>query len=512
MSLLDEIRGSLDDLDEDEARLLIERLLLTQSAMRKAAWDPYPWQVPPAAVPTLGAWLQIGGRGTGKTEGSAHYFDAHMSGPPCDTRLKGGHRAAIVAPSLGDAVESCINGPSGLKAVNPAITFKGGAGGHHARWPNGAEARIFGAYTPQDVERLRAGGNRCLVWMEEAAAMRWLKQALEHTALGLRIGGNPHYVMSTTPKVRPEVKALIDNPRVIVTRGSTRDAHHLAVEVRDVLFGMYEGTRLGRQELDGELLDDIVGTLWTEAMIEAGRMRVFDLERPWQTLAAWLKAAGLAVPPGMLKETRRWRIIMGVDPPGTTAECGIVVIACPVRGRAGVDHAVVLEDASLAGPPEVWGAQAVTTARRWGAEVWVESNQGGDMCRSTIHAVDPKLKVQKITASESKTNRSEPVSTLYGHAIGGEDGPIPAPWIHHVGVHPRLEDQMTTWVAYPEEGVAVKSPDRIDALVHAVRTGLAEMRRPASSVESPLGVLAGAAVYGVAAVAPRARVGPRRPG
>src|SRR5262245_62074117 len=224
------------DLGSRDAELLEARLLALDSRLREATWEPYPWQVAPDAVPTLGTWLLLGGRGTGKTEGGAHYLNRHMLGPPCDPRIKGGHRAAIVAPTVGDGAESCITGPSGLQAVNPAVKMKGGVGGVKVLWPTGATASLFGAYTAEDQNRLRAGGNRCIVWMEEAAAMRYLDAAVEHTSLGLRIGRNPHYVTTTTPKPRAGIKALLADPHTIITRGRTADAHRLDPSVRQRYF------------------------------------------------------------------------------------------------------------------------------------------------------------------------------------------------------------------------------------------------------------------------------------
>src|SRR5690606_8572025 len=172
------------DLDAKLAGLPPEALELLEAELaarlwrkRWDRWTPYPWQVPPEHIPTLGWWLQLGGRGTGKTDGCARYMVAHVNGPPCDPRLNGGHRMAIIAPTQGDAVEACVNGPSGLKAHDPRVVLRTTAGGTFARWPNGAEAKLFGAHTPDDIERLRAGGNRCLVWVEEVAAQRRLKDA-----------------------------------------------------------------------------------------------------------------------------------------------------------------------------------------------------------------------------------------------------------------------------------------------------------------------------------------------
>lgn len=438
---------ALPTITDAEAKVLEDLLTNAIAEARTARWQPYPWQTPPGIVPTLGAWMMLGGRGTGKTEGAARYVDAHMRGPACDPRIRGGHRALLVAPTIGDAVESCINGPSGLRAMNPGIVFKGGIGGHHVRWPNGAEARVHGAYTPEDAERLRAAGNRCLVWLEEAAAMRHLGPAMEHTSLGLRIGNRPHYVISTTPKPRREIRDLVKDPTTLLTRGRTHDATFLDPLVRARLIARYANTRLGRQELDAEILDDTEGALWTMAMLEATRFASFDLATPWPSLS-------LALGRIVTADHRAWRKRVGVDPPGETAECGIIVAAAPVNGKAGTDHAVVLDDATIEGPPEVWGAQVVAAAKRWGADVVVEANQGGDMCRATIHNVDSTVRVEKIRAKESKYDRAEPVSALYANG-----------WIHHLGYFPDLEDQLTTWV--PSDA---KSPDRLDALVHCVNS------------------------------------------
>jgi phage terminase large subunit-like protein len=217
----------------------------------------------------------------------------------------------------------------------------------------------------------------------------------------------------------------------------------------------YEGTRLGAQELHAKYLEDVEGALWRLATIEAGRFLRFELSDPWHWLAAGLVSTNPAFGRG-LNETfplthRRWRTVVSVDPPGETAECGITVGAAPIDGIAGRDHAVVLDDVSLVGAPEVWGPAAVAAYRTWDAEeLVVEANQGGDMVRSTIHAADPTVNVTKIRAVDSKADRAEPISVLYSKG-----------WIHHLGHLAKLEDQQTTWV--PAEG---KSPDRIDSVVH----------------------------------------------
>lgn len=426
--LLASIREQVErgDIDSTQASAMMARLQGLRRAARAATWDPYPWQVPPGPVPTMGTWLMLGGRGTGKTDGGSHYVDKHAMGPPCDPRLPGGHRMAIIAPTLGDASESCVTGPSGLQTVNPGIKRTGGIGGSHLTWPNGATARLFGAYTPEDVERLRAGGNRCLVWMEESAAMRHLDPALEHTSLGLRLGKNPHYVMSTTPKPRKELKRLMADPLTLVTRGSTRDAIHLDQRVRDVLFARYEGTRLGRQELDAELLTDVEGALWS-----------------WDIIDDW------RVPAAPVMD----RVVVAVDPGGTSEvagrETGIVVC-----GRAGQDG-YVLADRSGSFTPTEWAGQAISVAKQYRADaIIVEKNYGGEMTVSTIrtHPGGGDIPIIPVNAKQGKRARAEPVVGIYEQHR-----------VHHVGVMSGLETQLTEWI--PDES---GSPDRLDALVHAL--------------------------------------------
>lgn len=430
----------VSDLTEGDARQIIQRLAELTADRRWHAWTPYPWQkCPTDRVPTQGMFLLLGGRGTGKTDGAARYVIEHVRGPACDPRLPGGHRLAIVAPTMGDAVESCVNGPSGLKRHDPNVRLRSGIGGTHVLFPGGAEAKLFGAFTPEDIERLRAGGNRCLVFLEELAAMRYLGAVLEHTSFGLRLGANPHYVSSTTPKPRPELRRLLQDPNTVVTRGKTADAHHLDEAVRQKLFDAYAGTRLGRQELDGEILDDIEGALWTWAMIDAGRVD----ERPSELA----------------------RTVVAFDPAVSVTESsdesGIVA-----AGRDQAGQYYVLADRSM----KTAGSDA---ARRvwqlWsdiGADevVW-ETNQGGEWVRQILADTwramvregsldafgEPPL--ASVHAKHGKRTRAEPVAAAY------ELGKV-----HHVGAFSELEDQLTSWVA--DSGAS--SPDRLDALVYAI--------------------------------------------
>lgn len=388
---------------------VLEALPLAAAALKlrqpryERHWEPMPHQIPPDGDWLV--WMLEGGRGSGKTDGAAHYLDQHVNGPPCILGFPGGHRPAIIAPTLGDAVEACVNGPSGLKAHNPHVVCVQAAGGTFVRWPNGVEGKVFGAFTPEDVERLRAGGNRCVVWAEELAAWVRLQEAWDQMKFGLRLGPRPHVVVSTTPKPRKAYKEIRSDPRTKKTGAGTAANPHLNENVRQDLTTRYAGTRLGRQELDAELLEDTPGALWTYAMLED--------RRPAPDLA---------------------RCVVGVDPSGGSDpendEQGIIV------GGKGIDgHGYVVADRSCKLSPDGWGRRAVQAYIDFQADAIVcEKNFGGDMVEAVVQtsarAMGVKVKVVMVTASRGKALRAQPVAALY------EQGQM-----HHCEVFAELEEQ-----------------------------------------------------------------------
>jgi predicted phage terminase large subunit-like protein len=341
---------------------------------------------------------------------------------------------AIVAPTQGDAVEACVNGPSGLKAHDPRVVLRTTAGGTFARWPSGAEAKLFGAHSPDDIERLRAGGNRCLVWMEEVAAQRRLKEAITHSEMGLRLGANPHYIGSTTPKPRTEVIELTQRADVIMTRGRTRDAIHLPQDMRDFLVRKYAGTRLEKQELDGDLLTDIEGALWQRERLDATRVG--------------------AAPPMV-------RIVVAIDPAAKggdeSDEMGIVVAGLgqsyiPDRNGFARRHGYVLDDLSGRMSPEECMRKAAQAYHAWKADaVIAEVNNGGDWIGTTLRQLDSKVTYRTVTATRGKQTRAEPVAAVFDQLAA-----------HIVTSLPDLEEQLVTWVPGDD------SPDRLDAMVWAL--------------------------------------------
>lgn len=393
-------------------------------------WTPLPHQVPPDF--DRGEWLYwvvAGGRGAGKTDAGAHALDLYMQG-------HAGARGRIIAPTLGDAREACVIGPSGVLAHNREVHWNSNESALY--WPNGSRAKVFGAHGPDDVERLRAGGNSEIDWYEELAAWVKLDEAWDQARFGLRLGRRPRTIVTTTPKSRKRYLWLIgrpqdglpDCPPIVLSHASTADNPHLSSVVRTELYATYEGTRLGEQELRGQVIDDVQGALWKQAGIDADRITPAELQRRID--------AG---------ELRLVRVVVAVDPPGGRTEAGIVAAALGSDRRG-----YVLGDHSTAGTPDVWVAALLGAYRLHEADCIVaEVNYGGDMVQHAIAgAGERNVPVKVVTATRGKRVRAEPVSMLYEkHRVS------------HVGTLPKLEGEQTTWV--PDAGM--ESPNRMDALV-----------------------------------------------
>jgi len=413
-------------------------------------WEPLPHQIPPAG--NWFAWLLMGGRGMGKTATAARHVHEHVMGPPCLPGVPGGHWVGIIGPTLGDAVTSCALGPSGLRAHDPGLKVRQTAGGTTVRWSNGAEGKIFGAHTPEDVERLRSGGNRCLVWAEELAAWRYMQECWQHMRYGLRVGPWPHVIISTTPKNRLLIKELkrkaieeVVDPdtgqrEVVITSATTAENPHLDASVKRALFEDYGNTRLGRQELYGEILEDVESALWKESIIDRNRLSIMQQPEHYD-----------------LK-------VVGVDPAaGGANEHGIVVCGRVNRYRAHLDHpysnmphGFVLDDMTCTGSPNQWAKAAIAAYRQHECNYIVaERNNGGEMVQNTIHGIDPNVPVKLVWATRGKARRAEPISML------DEQGRT-----HHIGSFPDLEQQMCEFD--PVDPDDAWSPDRMDAMVWAM--------------------------------------------
>jgi phage terminase large subunit-like protein len=401
--------SSLIALPEGRRGEVIARLTPEQAeaiAYDWAVWGRPDQQPPPGDWRT---WLVKAGRGWGKTRVGAEWV-----------RLthKTVGRIALVAPTAADARDVMVEGESGILAVSPASerpTYEPSK--RRLTWANGAIATTYSADEP---DRLR-GPQHGAAWCDEVAAWKY-PAAWDMLMFGLRLGSDPRCLATTTPKSVPLMRAIAADPHTIVTRGRTYDnAANLAEAFLAAIVRKYEGTRLGRQELDGEDLEDNPGALWQRARIDELRV---------------VKAPELV------------RVVVAVDPAATSGEdsdeTGIVT-----QGRGVDEHGYVLADDSLRGTPDAWGRAAVRAYHLHRADrIVAEANQGGEMVAHVIHTVDPNVPVTLVHASRGKQTRAEPVSALY------EQGRY-----HHVGCFAHLEDQMCQW----EPGLA--SPDRMDALV-----------------------------------------------
>lgn len=371
-------------------------------------------------------WLFLAGRGAGKTRSGAEWIRA---------KVKAGYeRLALIAPTSADARDVMVEGTSGILSVS--WQHDKDASGRlmglpsyepskrRLTWGNGAMATLFSAEEP---ERLR-GPQHDAIWADELAAWKNAQDAWDMAMFGLRLGTNPQVMVSTTPKPIPLLRALLRDPTTEVTRATTHSNRaNLADAFLAQIVKKYEGTRLGRQELAGELLEEAEGALWNREMIERARLK------------------------GALPAFKR--IVVAVDPAVTAkAESnltGIVAAALGVDGRG-----YVLADSSGRYSPDQWARKAIEQFDSLKADrIVAEGNQGGDLVRHTLHSVNPRVPVTIVHATRGKNARAEPIAALY------EQGRV-----SHAGTFAELEDQMATWEPLGD----MPSPDRIDALVWAL--------------------------------------------
>ena len=372
-------------------------------------------------------WLMMGGRGSGKTRAGAEWVQAMVraAGPKTDLRI------ALVAETLGDAREVMIDGPSGLVRIATRMRPDVEITRRRLVWPNGAVAQIFSS---EDPESLR-GPQFHFAWCDELAKWKHAQETFDMLQFALRLGTAPRQVVTTTPRAVPILKRLIAEPGTRLTRLSTSaNAGNLAPGFIAALERRYGGTRLGRQELGGELIEDREDALWKRDRLEGITIRLTEPLR---------------------------RIVVAVDPPAGSGErscCGIVVAGLMENGQA-----VVLADASVeGGSPAVWARAVVSAYRRFEADrVVAEVNQGGEMVAATLKSVEANLPVSMVRATRGKFLRAEPVAALY------EQGRV-----LHAARFQQLEDQMCDFG--PEGLSSGRSPDRLDALVWALTALLLE--------------------------------------
>lgn len=382
------------------------------------------WGRPEQLPPERGwrAWLMLAGRGSGKTRAGAEWVVD-------ESLLVPGDRIALVGPTASDVRDVMVKGESGILACSPPWNLPNyEPSKRQLTWPSGAIATTYSAEEP---DRLR-GPQHTRAWADEVAAWRYGPETWSNLMFGLRLGENPCWMATTTPKPVRLVRELLEGEDVHVSRmTSYENAANLAPSFFSDIVKRYEGTRLGRQELLAELLEDVPGALWTRKRIDELRTRrVGDrYERP-----------------------EMMRLVVAVDPAVTSGEeadeTGIIV-----AGVGEDDVGYVLEDLSCRRSPDAWARVAVDAYYRWSADrIVAEVNNGGDLVEAVLRTVDDNISYKKVHASRGKRVRAEPVAALY------EQGRV-----MHAGSFPDLEDQMTTYV--PDQ--TDESPDRVDALVWA---------------------------------------------
>ncbi|MCJ2033149.1 DNA-packaging protein [Methylobacterium sp. J-068] len=350
-------------------------------------------------------WAVIGGRGAGKTRTGAEWVRALALGDPAFTARPVG-RIALVGETFADVRDVMVDGPSGLLALagrRPSWS----PSRRRLEWDNGAIGLAFSAEEPDSLRGPQFGA----AWSDEIAKWRYAEATYDMIQFGLRLGERPRGLVTTTPRPIPLLRRILADPRTVVSRARTADnAANLAPSFLDAVVGRYAGTRLGRQELDGEMIEDRADALWTRARIEAGRV----LRAP--------------------EDLRR--VVVAIDPPASSKAgadaCGIVAAGLDAAG-----HAYVLADATLArASPEAWASAALALYHRLAADsLVVEVNQGGEMATSVLAQVDAAVPVTPVRATRGKYLRAEPVSVLYAQAR-----------VHHVGALPALEDELCDFV------------------------------------------------------------------
>ena len=402
--------------------------------METLVWDWSFWSRPEQRPPdddSWNVWLYLAGRGAGKTRSAAEWI-RHKAQDTSQGQL----RFLLVARTAADVRDVLVEGDSGVLAITPPSErplYEPSK--RRLTWPNGHTAVLSTADEPDSLRGVQAH----YAWADELAAWRQTPDAAGMTSwdnlrVATRLGRNPQIVATTTPKRVKSLFDLIDEEKktgkIYISKGSTLDnSGNLSEAYIQAITGVYGGTRLARQELYGEMLDDVEGALWTAEMISEARHNAMPIGLPLR--------------------------VIGVDPSvaeNPKDECGIVVCASTGDRDLYKREAWILEDATVHGSPEMWANKVVEMARKWLCPVVAEVNQGGALVRNAINAIDPNIKVFEVHSKYGKALRAEPVVLAYEQKR-----------IHHVGYLAELESQMEFWV--PGEG---KSPDRVDALVHAL--------------------------------------------
>lgn len=410
--------------------------ILSSVSAEELQWDSDFWLRPSQlALVNSSHWMTVAlaGRGWGKTHVLTTAIHKYAMEHP-------GSRLLLLGRTTSDVRDVMILGSSGIMSLtNPDESPTYNPATRRLTWKNGSSALCYSAERPDALRGIQTHASFC----DEVAAYRTnagagLANAFDQVQIATRLGEKPQIFVATTPKRVPMIVDLVERAerekdRILIVRGPTNANRALSDSYKETVEGLYAGTALGRQELDGELLTDVDGALLHQDVIDGSRY--LPKHDSW-----WEELPHRAV---------------GVDPSVSATpndECGIVVIGATGERKMYQRKGYVIEDASMLGSPDKWAKRAVEMARKYRAVIVAEKNQGGEMVRLVIQAEDPHVPVILVTAKVGKMQRAEPVGTAY------ERGSIA-----HAGVFPELEAQLTGWA--PDMGMG--SPDRMDALVHA---------------------------------------------
>lgn len=375
-------------------------------------------------------WLVLAGRGFGKTRTGAEWVRSITTGPTPLAAPKGGcQNIALVAPTAAAARDVMVEGDGGILSVCPSWNrpiYEPSK--RKITWPNGITGHLYSAEKPNVLR----GPQHGYAWLDELCSWQYQEETWDMLMFGLRLGSKPQTCITTTPKPTKLLRALINQSNVHLTKGTTYDnLDNLAETFAEEIIAKYEGTRLGRQELNAELLEDVIGALWQRKDLDDNRhSKLPDMQR----------------------------IVVAVDPPTTSGEkadeCGLIVAGLGIDGRG-----YILADLSEQRlTPLEWATKAVKAYHEWEADrIVAEINQGGEMVETIIRKVDDKVSYKGVHASKGKVTRAEPIAALY------EQGRV-----SHVGTHATLEDQMCQFTLDFNKKTMGYSPDRVDALVWAI--------------------------------------------
>jgi len=410
---------ALAELDEAEARRALGALTSEERGAFAADWPSWAHEGQAPEHEAWRVWVLLAGRGFGKTRAGAEWVSDFAREHP-------GAAVALVGATVEEARSVMIEGRSGLLAVarhSERERMRWEPSRRRLVFASGAEAFLYSAANPESLR----GPEHHIAWCDELAKWRRGQAAWDNLRLGLRLGERPQALVTTTPRPVAALKHVLALDGTVLTGGATRDNPHVPDDFLDAVEAAHKGTRFGRQELEGVLLDDVEGTLWPRALIESSRGTV---------------------------ASNCPRVVVGVDPPASVAgTCGIVVCG---MGADGTCH--VLADCSAGGlTPEGWARRVAQGADAWGAHrVVAEQNNGGAMVAAVLRGADAGLPVTLVHAADGKAARAEPVAVLF------EAGKA-----RFAGAFPELEDELAGFTPAGWRGAGA-SPDRADAMIWAI--------------------------------------------